>query len=86
MIQSRPVPGRRKEDATTRYVRHLEAVSRSLAMADASAERGDFADALAWVRTVEAIGDPLPDPYRRKRQAWRAALRGRGRAGGASAA
>ena len=35
--------------------RHLAAVARSLGWARESAARGDYADALGWVRVVEAI-------------------------------
>jgi hypothetical protein len=54
--------------------RHLAAVARSLGWAQESAARGDYADALGWVRVVEAIGDPIPHKYETKRQAWRSAL------------
>jgi hypothetical protein len=53
---------------------HLIAVARSLRWADASAAQGDFADALAWLRAVEATGDLLPDAYLTKRQLWCGAL------------
>jgi hypothetical protein len=53
---------------------HLVAVARSLNWADASAARGDFADALAWLRAVEAMGDLLPDAYLNKRRRWHGAL------------
>src|ERR1039458_7426772 len=39
-----------------RDVRHLEAVRRSLQWADEAAEHGDHANAIAWLRAVEAIG------------------------------
>ena len=54
--------------------RHIAAVARSLGWARESAARGDYADALAWVQVVEAIGDPIPREYETKRQAWLAAL------------
>lgn len=53
---------------------HVIAVARSLNWADSSAARGDFADALAWLRAVEAIGDLLPDAYLTKRGLWHSAL------------
>jgi hypothetical protein len=56
---ARPSPGR-----------HWAAVERSLATADAAAERGDYAEALSWLQTVEAIGDPLSDEFLRKRARW----------------
>jgi hypothetical protein len=54
--------------------RHLAAVARSLGWARESAARGDYADALGWVRVVEAIGDPIPPEYEVKRQMWLSAL------------
>jgi hypothetical protein len=54
--------------------RNLAAVSRSLEWARESAARGDYADALAWVQVVEAIGDQLQPEYQTKRQAWLSAL------------
>jgi len=49
-------------------------VARSLGWARESAARGDYADALGWVRVVEAIGDPIPHEYEAKRQVWLRAL------------
>jgi len=55
--------------------RHLVAVASTLGRADESAKGGDYADALAWLATVEVIGEQLSDEYGSKRRAWRAALR-----------
>ena len=49
-------------------------MARSLGWARESAARGDYADALGWVRVVEAIGDPIPREYEAKRQVWLSAL------------
>jgi hypothetical protein len=54
--------------------RHRAAVASTLRWAQEAADRGDYADALEWVRTIEAIGDQLPPSYRTHRQAWRSAL------------
>jgi hypothetical protein len=54
--------------------RHLAAVTRSLQWAQDSADRGDYADAIAWHRAVEATGDELSPAQRTKHQAWRVAL------------
>ena len=54
--------------------RHQAAVARTLGWADDAAERRDFRDALAWLRTLEAIGETLPAPYQRKREAWTRAV------------
>ena len=50
--------------------RHLTAVRRSLGWAQESADRGDYADALGWIRVLEAIGEQLPPGYQAKRRAW----------------
>jgi hypothetical protein len=60
--------------ATLDSDRHLAAVARSLGWARESAARGDYADALGWVRVVEAIGGPIPHEYEAQRQAWLSAL------------
>ena len=54
--------------------RHLAAVTRSLGWAVESAARGDYADALGWLRVIEAIGDEVSHEYEAKRREWRAAL------------
>ena len=46
------------------HAKHLAAVARTLRWADESAARGDYADALRWVETIEALGDPLPPNLR----------------------
>jgi hypothetical protein len=51
--------------------RHRAAVARTLGWADEAAARHDFRDALAWLRTLEAIGETLPDHYLRKQEAWK---------------
>ena len=58
----------------TRDARHLAAVTRSLQWADEAAEHGDHADAIAWLRALEAIGDELSAGYRIKLHAWLLAL------------
>jgi len=54
--------------------RHQAAVARSLGWADEAAARRDFRDALAWLRTLEAIGETLPDRYLRRQEAWTRSL------------
>jgi hypothetical protein len=49
-------------------------VARTLGWAQESAERGDYSDALKWIQTVEAIGEPIPPSYVTKREAWGSAL------------
>ena len=75
-------PGTERQDWTglasdyrvKREAMHLAAVARTLQWADESAERGDHLDALAWLDTVEAIGDELPEVYGIRRDAWSAQL------------
>ena len=54
--------------------RHDLAVARTLRLAEESAAAGDYRDALAWLGTLEAIGETLPATYRARRAAWTAAL------------
>ena len=46
----------------------------NLQWADESAERGDLFDAIAWLATLEAIGDKLPEVYEIRRDSWSAQL------------
>jgi hypothetical protein len=61
----------------TSAARHDRAVAQTLDWADKAAARGQHSDALAWLRTVEAIGDHLPDDYQQKRGHWRTAITNR---------
>lgn len=54
--------------------RHLAAVARSLEWAAEAAERGDHADALGWLRAVEASGERLSDEFETKRRFWLSVL------------
>ena len=63
-----------REAVVSAHDRHLAAVARSLGWARESAARGDYADALGWVRVVEAIGDAIPYEIEVKRQMWLSAL------------
>jgi hypothetical protein len=55
--------------------KHQAAVRNSLRLADESAARGDYNDAVAWVQVVEATGEQLPKAYETKRQTWLLAMR-----------
>jgi len=57
--------------------RHEQAVAQTLEWADEAAARGDHADALAWLNTVEAVGDGLSPDYESRRAQWRTVLRDR---------
>jgi hypothetical protein len=50
--------------------RHRAAVRRSLGWAQESADRGDYANALGWIRVLEAIGEQRSPGDQAKRQAW----------------
>jgi hypothetical protein len=55
--------------------KHAAAVASTLRFAVDAAAGGDYADALAWLATVEAIGDVLPQEYEARRATWRLAAR-----------
>ena len=57
--------------------KHAVAVASTLRYAVDAAASGDYVDALAWLATVESIGDVLPQEYETKRAAWRLAARPR---------
>lgn len=52
---------------------HLAAVTNSLAWAQQSADRGDYADAIGWLEAVEATGHQLSPAHQTKHRAWQAA-------------
>ena len=54
--------------------KHLAAVARTLQWADECADRGDLLDAIAWLGTLEAIGDEVPGVYAVRRDSWSAEL------------
>lgn len=55
--------------------RHARAVSNSLRLAAEAAARGDYVEALAWVDTVQAIGEELPPELQASRSEWLEHLR-----------
>jgi hypothetical protein len=55
---------------TDSNARHRAAVGTTLSWADDAAARGDYAEALAWIETLDAIGDELTGEYQTKRGAW----------------
>ncbi len=50
-------------------------MARTLGWADDAAARGSHTEALAWLRTIEAVGDQLPNEYVSKRERWQLAVR-----------
>ena len=73
---SPPGTGRQDSLGSVRQpeAKHLATVMRTLQWADESAERGDYCESLAWLDTVEAIGDELPEFHETRRDFWSAQL------------
>jgi hypothetical protein len=53
---------------------HEAAVERSLRWAQESADHGDYARALGWIRVLEAIGEQIPPDYQARRRVWKTQL------------
>jgi hypothetical protein len=51
--------------------RHQWAVAQTLGFAQEAAARGDFEDALQWLRVVEVVDGGLPVAWQRTRAVWR---------------
>ncbi len=67
-------PGFASGHCAEREAKHLAAVARTLQWADEAAERGDHFDAVAWLETLEAIGDRLSEVYEDRRGSWSAQI------------
>lgn len=50
--------------------KHARAVANTLTWADHAAANGEYAEALAWLETLEAIGVQLPEAYAAQRPVW----------------
>jgi hypothetical protein len=50
--------------------KHERAVANTLRLADRAAGTGEYAEALAWLDTLDAIGVQLPEAYAAKRPVW----------------
>jgi GAF domain len=50
--------------------KHERAVANTLSWADQAAAYGEYAEALAWLATLDAIGAQLPEVYAAKRPVW----------------
>ena len=71
----RPIGRSAPDYRVKREDRHLAAVATTLQWADESADREDYFDAVAWLETLEAIGDEFPEVYEIRRRSWSAQLR-----------
>ena len=60
--------------------RHVAAVANSLQLAQESGQRGDYVDALAWVRVVEATGEQIPSEHETMRKVWLTAIESQAKA------
>jgi hypothetical protein len=60
-----------QEAQLSRDARHERAVARSCQLAQQAADIDDFAEALAWLKTVEAVDGPLAPRWDAKRASWR---------------
>jgi hypothetical protein len=82
-LVSYPEPGIGRQDLTgfasgsgaKREAKHRAAVGNTLQWADEAAACGHHFDAVAWLDTVEAIGDKLSEVYEIRRASWCAHLR-----------
>lgn len=54
--------------------RHAAIITRTLAWADESAARGEYAQAVHWVQTVRGMGHGLPAEYETRLEMWRNAI------------
>jgi hypothetical protein len=54
--------------------RHQQAVARTLEWAADAARRNDLRDALAWLETIEAVDERLPEGWEEQRKEWEADL------------
>jgi len=61
------VPAASCQRPLTRAAKHERAVIQTLEWADEAAARGQHADALGWVQTVEAVSDQLSGLYQHRR-------------------
>jgi ribosomal protein S27AE len=55
--------------------RHRAAVTKTLGWAEHAAAEGDYATALAWLETIEAVDGEIPSGFDAKRRVWAQAAR-----------
>lgn len=67
--------GARFGSSAYRSERHAAAVRQSVAWAEDAAREGDYAGALAWLATVEAVGGELSGALAARRRGWAARVR-----------
>jgi len=54
---------------------HAAIIGRTLRWADDAAARCDYVQAVRWLDTVRALGQDLPDEYKRKHENWLDAMK-----------
>lgn len=76
-----PDPARRPRFGSTPD-RHRAAIGRTVAWAEDAARRADYAAALSWLATIEAVEGELTEGLQARRRAWAHRMRigGAGRA------
>ena len=61
---------------------HAAIIARTLRWADEAAARGDYVEAVRWVKTVRDLGHDLSSEYEAKNQTWLNAIEADRRARG----
>jgi hypothetical protein len=66
-----------RTNVATRAPSQDRSVGSMLQSADAAADRGDYVEALAWLRRLDAIGLQLDPVYASRRDEWRSKVESR---------
>jgi hypothetical protein len=75
-VRDQPRTSPRPLAATSeRSERHETAMRQSAGWAEDAAREGDYAGALAWLATIEAVAGELPRALEARRRAWAALMR-----------
>ncbi len=62
----------REVGATGVRDRHARAIKQSLRFAQAAADKGEYREALEWLKAVEAADGALPPEWEQTRSVWQA--------------
>jgi hypothetical protein len=62
--------GGEPERASAFEANHAAIIARTLRWADDAAARGDYVQAVRWVKTVRDLGHDLSSEYEAKNQTW----------------